>query len=180
MSASKDQSEQFANHLAGELDDEALSQLEQQILEDDQIFESCLAVETEMVDAWIRGELPRAQATGLTELLGASTRLQNSFQTTLALDARAPADSGESGNARTWVASMRKRWRAFALALSLGVVAGIAGHRAYIINELETTEAALQAARTAIQQAQAELQQAEEINNILEIELARAEARARQ
>lgn len=183
MSEELDRTEQFVRHLSGELAKNDLDHLEQKILEDDDLFESCMAVEAEMVDAWIRGELPRSQASGLAELLGASSRLQTSFQTTLALDARAPESPHSTevtGSFDREEKGLRKHWPGLLLALLLGIVAGAAGYGMLIHAELQTTQVELESIRVSLQQVEEELRQAEETNNILEVELARDEARGRQ
>lgn len=183
MNEELDRTEQFVRHLSGELTQNDLNELEQKILEDDDLFESCMAVEAELVDAWIRGELPRSQASELSDLLGASPRLQNSFQTTLALDARAPGipgPSSEDGRLESMGKARGRHWQGLLIALVLGAVLGGFGYRVFVQDKLNQAQAELQSVSATLQQVEEELRQAEETNNILEVELARDEARGRQ
>ena len=183
MNEELDRTEQFVRHLSGELTQNDLNELEQKILEDDDLFESCMAVEAELVDAWIRGELPRSQASELSDLLGASSRLQNSFQTTLALDARAPGKpepSAEEGRLDLPTNPRVTHWPGLLMALVLGAALGGYGYRVFVQDKLNKAQADLQSVSATLEQVEEELRQAEETNNILEVELAREEARERQ
>ena len=79
----------FLQHLSGTAEEPQREALERALLENDELFEQCKALETEAVDAWARGELDSLGARSITTLLSVSPRLQSTMETTLALEHRA-------------------------------------------------------------------------------------------
>ncbi len=83
-SSSKD----LLKHLAGRLDEDERSRLEDLALSDEDSFEELSSQEDELVDAYIRGELNPAEEEVVAALIAASPRLQESAELGAALGAR--------------------------------------------------------------------------------------------
>lgn len=79
--------ERLLAHLLEASEDER-REMELDALEDDDFFDQLRAAETELLDRYVRGELDDAASLRLAELIGRSRRLQESAETTLALQVR--------------------------------------------------------------------------------------------
>lgn len=75
-------------HLLDTEDEEQRQQMELTALEDDTFFDQLRAAEAELVDSYIRGDLEEPTSLRLADLIGRSSRLQESAETTLALHVR--------------------------------------------------------------------------------------------
>ncbi len=111
----------FLQHLSGTADEGQREALERALLESDELFEQCKALETEAVDAWARGELDSTGARSISNLLSVSPRLQATMETTLALEHRAKNSDHSVGAAPPAVstpAHTANRWLVFACLLA--------------------------------------------------------------
>lgn len=88
--------ERLLAHLLEASEDER-QEMERVALEDDDFFDQLRAAETELLDHFVRGELDDQASLRLAELIGRSRRLQESAETTLALQVRNLAVSPTSG-----------------------------------------------------------------------------------
>ncbi|MEM7586104.1 MAG: hypothetical protein AAF560_22125 [Acidobacteriota bacterium] len=80
--------ERFLRHLAGTADEAERQQLEQDVLEDDELFQRLSDLESELVDSYVEGALDEQTTRHLASLVSASPRLQAQAETTLALTTR--------------------------------------------------------------------------------------------
>ncbi len=179
------QTSAFLQHVSGTADESQREALERALLENDELFEQCKAMETEAVDAWARGELDSVGARSITTLLSVSPRLQATMETTLALEHRAK-DTPQDKTARPQAATMAtaspgKRW--LLLAGLIGAAALIASLWALRqqhsmqqqMSRLLDQQAALQAQFDA---ANEELSRVTELQRALEHYLARQQGSA--
>ncbi len=88
MSETTDLGARLARHLSGAASEAEREALERQALEDDPLFDQLEALESELVDAYVRGEMDHQDGRGLARLLDVSSRTRASADTTLALDFR--------------------------------------------------------------------------------------------
>ncbi len=80
-----DTAERFLRHLTGAADEAESRELERAVLEDDELFLRLANLESELVDAYVDGQLDEQTTRRLAPLVGASPRLRAKAETTLAL-----------------------------------------------------------------------------------------------
>ena len=85
MRPKNDLPERFTRHLSGTLTDEERDALEQAAFEDDALFDELSAIESDLVDSYVRGELDDETGRGIAAMLETSPRMQTMAETTMAL-----------------------------------------------------------------------------------------------
>ncbi|ANM31864.1 hypothetical protein ABI59_23345 [Acidobacteria bacterium Mor1] len=85
MRPKNDLPQRFARHLSGELGDEERDELERAAFDDDALFDELSAIESDLVDSYVRGELDDATGRGIAAMLETSPRMQTMAETTMAL-----------------------------------------------------------------------------------------------
>lgn len=105
MTPAPDLQERLARHLAGTASEAEREQLERDALADDGLFDQLEALESELVDAYVRGELDEPTGRGVAGLLDVSTRMRAVADTTMALEMRGEqvpsADASEPASQAT-------------------------------------------------------------------------------
>ncbi len=86
--AHEEMAARFLRHLNGTADEADRQELERAVLEDDELFDQLSDLESELVDAYVDGELDQETTRSLASLVAASPRLQAKAETTLALSSR--------------------------------------------------------------------------------------------
>lgn len=155
-------------HLEGSLDESARETLEESVLADDAAFEALEAVETELIEEYIRGELAPDEEAIVARAIARSPRLSESAELVAALDARKELATLTHGAAAGKPSHGRGSRGTWLLAAALAVAA-LAWLHLQQRAELQTTQLQLQQLEE-----QSEAWEAERLR--LEQELARAEA----
>lgn len=181
----QDTAEHFLRHLTGTAGEAESRELERAVLEDDDLFLRLTDLESELVDAYVDGELDEETTRRLAPLVGASPRLQAKAETTLALTTRptegpVPPRPGEPAKE---VEASRPRGRLALLggigvtvALVLWLLVQAAGLRASL-REVRIENAELRERSAALEETVSRL---EASNRTLARRLARLEAEGRR
>ncbi len=185
MSETTDLGTRLARHLSGAASEAEREALERQVLEDDPLFDQLEALESELVDAYVRGEMDHREGQGVARLMEVSTRTRAAADTTLALDLRheqarvaAPAELEVAHGTVTehrHAAGMRGWVGRIALLLTLFGLAWGWIHQAQVARALTAENAML---RQQAEARDARLARLEEAHRTLALRLARIEAEA--
>lgn len=181
MTEPNDLGRRLVRHLSGVASDEEREQLERQALEDDHLFDQLEALESELVDAYVRGELDPEDQRGVARLLDVSSRTRAVADTTMALDVRGevppshPAEPLAPTRSRP-VAPGPMWWRNKRAAVTLLVVACLGLGLALLVGQARAQASANEALRKQMVAQEARLAQLEEANRALALRLARLES----